>query len=76
MSTAHTTSHVFLSDRIYTWADSGSVFSVLDLGDVTVTFSSAQEARQVAARCADIADAIDAKTAEVRGAQAAKAGTP
>ena len=75
MSTAHTTSHVFLSDRTHTWADdSGSVFSVLDLGDVEITFDSAEQARQVAARCLEIADAIDAKTAEVERGRAPVTG--
>jgi hypothetical protein len=66
MSGIHNHSALALSDRTHTWTDpDGIVCSVLDLGAADILFDSADEARKVAARCLDIADAIDAKTAEL-----------
>jgi pyruvate/2-oxoacid:ferredoxin oxidoreductase alpha subunit len=65
MSYVYTRGPVALSDRMHTWKnDDGDTYSVLDLGAVEITFDSAEEARQVAARCLEIADAIDALAAE------------
>ncbi len=71
MSTANLAgSTITLADREHTWADEkGQVYSTLDLGSFFVTFDDAAEARQVAARCLAIADAIDAKTAELAAAR-------
>lgn len=60
-SFVHTYGTAALSDREHTWADEdGGVHSVLDLGSVEIVFDSADLARQVAARCLRIAEAIEA----------------
>jgi len=60
-------------DREHTWADKdGTVWSVVDLGALDITFDSADDARAVAARCLRAADAMDALPAE--GAPAKEAG--
>ncbi len=54
-----------LSDREHTWTDeAGTVWSVVDIGAVGITFDSADEARAVAARCLKAADAMDALATE------------
>ena len=73
MSYASVTAKIELTGRTHTWRDSeGVVCSVLDLGFMTAILDSAEEARQVAARCLAIAEAIDAMAAE--GAAAKEAG--
>ena len=65
MSYASVTAKIELTGRTHTWRDSdGVVCSVLDLGFMTAILDSAEEARQVAARCTEIADAIDAMMRE------------
>ncbi len=65
MTTTYVTAKTQLSDRSHTWRDEqGTVYSVLDLGSTEIIFDSPDDARQIAARCLEIADAIDAKTAE------------
>ena len=66
MSRAHTSTEIKLRDyepHTFKRGD-GVVCSALDLGAVDIMFDSAEEARQVAARCTEIADAIDAMTRE------------
>jgi hypothetical protein len=62
-----TTGTLALSEREHTWGNEDGVFSVLALGAVDIVFDSAEEARQVGERCLKIADAIDAKRAELNG---------
>ena len=65
MSHTHVTARVELTGRTHTWTDSeGIVCSSLDLGFASITFDSADDARAVAARCTEIADAIDAMKRE------------
>lgn len=74
MSSAHVSARIEVADRTrtHTWADShGDVCSSLDLGFVSITFDSAEEAEQISERCTAIAAAIRAMQAEMSAATAA-----
>ena len=61
MSRFYTSGTVELCDRRHTWKDNdGNVYSALIFGPADIVFDSAEDARQVAARCLEIADAIEA----------------
>ena len=65
MSNAYATTKIQVSGRGHTWRDEqGTVYSLLDLGSTEIIFDSADDARLVASRCLEIADAIDTKTVE------------
>jgi hypothetical protein len=61
MSYVYVNGQVKLSDREHAWTDKkhGTVHAIVDLGLVEIVFDSADEARQVAARCLKAAGAID-----------------